>query len=846
MFFKTLFLLLTMSSKAFASGGFPDNVYVVNTSANPVPITGSVTVMGSITVINASVGTVGSPVPSLATFIGFQNQSGNLAPVILTAAGALPVDGSAVTQPISATSLPLPTGAATNAELVTINSTLGSPFQAGGSIGNSAFGISGLLPAFASTPLVDAAQSGTWTAGRTWTLSNSTDSVNIGNFPATVAVTQSTSPWVISGSVSQSGTWNINNISGAISLPTGASTAANQATIIANQTNGTQETQVTNFPATQAVTQSGTWTVQQGSAPWSVSQSGTWNLNNITGTISLPTGAATNSELITINSTLGSPFQAGGSIGNTVFGATQSGTWTTGRTWTLGHSTDSIQNYLNDGSGNAITSQISGSQRALDVGINVAGVQVDPRTRTWNLSSGSDSVAAVQSGTWNIANITGTVSLPTGASTSANQSTEITALNLINTNLGTVIANQTNQTQDTMISDGGGRTLVIKAPSTAAAATDNSAVVALSPNSPLPAGSNNIGSVNQGTSPWVVSGTVTANQGGAPWSVSQSGTWTTGRTWTLASGTDSVAAVQSGTWNVGLNAGTNTIGAINNTSSTSSAGLSANGNLVAMAVGNYSSAVISIQGTFSATINFTGSNDGGTTYFPIAAYNMGNPGSGYSTSTTTTGIYYVPLDYTNLVVSVTGYASGTVNGYASLHTFAPILYPTTVAVTQSTSPWVNNISQINGTTIVTAGVSGLIAVGGNVASGSSDSGDPVKVGAKYNSTPISASNGQRIDAQASSDGSHIVASRFAYGHFSTATTVTEKTGEGILHNVCYNKPVNASSMTIYDNTAGSGTIIAAPGPPNGNSPFCYEYDIEFTTGLTIVTVGTADWTVSYR
>lgn len=51
-------------------------------------------------------------------------------------------------------------------------------------------------------------------------------------------------------------------------------------------------------------------------------------------TLPLPTGAATsalqttgNSELTTINTTLGSPFQAGGSIGNTSFGATESGTW---------------------------------------------------------------------------------------------------------------------------------------------------------------------------------------------------------------------------------------------------------------------------------------------------------------------------------------------------------------------------------------------------------------------------------------------------------------------------------------------------------------------------------------
>lgn len=42
-----------------------------------------------------------------------------------------------------------------------------------------------------------------------------------------------------------------------------------------------------------------------------------------------------------------------------------------------------------------------------------------------------DVVPASQSGTWNVTNVSGTVSLPTGAATSANQSTEITALQLI-------------------------------------------------------------------------------------------------------------------------------------------------------------------------------------------------------------------------------------------------------------------------------------------------------------------------------------------------------------------------------------------------------------------------------
>ena len=49
---------------------------------------------------------------------------------------------------------------------------------------------------------------------------------------------------------------------------------------------------------------------------------------------------------------------------------------------------------LDDGSGNIITSQINGTQRALDVGIDVAGVQVDPRqirtlTTTDSISIGS-------------------------------------------------------------------------------------------------------------------------------------------------------------------------------------------------------------------------------------------------------------------------------------------------------------------------------------------------------------------------------------------------------------------------------------------------------------------------
>ena len=53
------------------------------------------------------------------------------------------------------------------------------------------------------------------------------------------------------------------------------------------------------------------------------------------------------------------------------------------------------------------------------------------------------------------------------------------------------------------ITDGTNGPATVKAASTAALATDSALVVSLSPNSPLPAGTNLLGSVNQGTSPWI-------------------------------------------------------------------------------------------------------------------------------------------------------------------------------------------------------------------------------------------------------------------------------------------------------------------------------------------------------
>lgn len=93
--------------------------------------------------------------------------------------------------------------------------------------------------------------------------------------------------------------------------------------------------------------------------------------------------------------------------------AAQSGTWNVGTVTTV--TTCSTVTNL---------AQLGGAAISMGTGVRDAGTQrVTIAT--------DDVVPASQSGTWNITNVSGTVSLPTGAATAANQSTGNTALQLI-------------------------------------------------------------------------------------------------------------------------------------------------------------------------------------------------------------------------------------------------------------------------------------------------------------------------------------------------------------------------------------------------------------------------------
>lgn len=80
-------------------------------------------------------------------------------------------------------------------------------------------------------------------------------------------------------------------------------------------------------------------------------------------------------------------------------------------------------------------------------------------------------------------------------------------------------------------------------------------------------------------------------------------------------------------------------------------------------------------------------------------------------------------------------------------------------------------------------------------------------------------------------------------NITTATTTVVKTGPGVLVSVVLNE-TNAGAITIYDNTAASGTVIATiAASATGGSTFGYL--CQFTTGLTVVTAGADDITVVY-
>jgi len=88
----------------------------------------------------------------------------------------------------------------------------------------------------------------------------------------------------------------------------------------------------------------------------------------------------------------------------------------------------------------------------------------------------------------------------------------------------------------------------------------------------------------------------------------------------------------------------------------------------------------------------------------------------------------------------------------------------------------------------------------------------------------------------------------SFSHITTNTTTTVKSGAGVLRRIVINTRGGVlNTFTIYDNTSGSGTVIAVIDTVNGVSGQ-FEYGVSFSTGLTVVLAGgtAADITIIYE
>jgi hypothetical protein len=97
---------------------------VIASDQTAVPVSGTVTVAQNYAQGATTSGELGPLIQAAATAGSPTYVTATTNPLSLTLAGALRVDGSATTQPISAASLPLPTGAATSALQTSGNTTL--------------------------------------------------------------------------------------------------------------------------------------------------------------------------------------------------------------------------------------------------------------------------------------------------------------------------------------------------------------------------------------------------------------------------------------------------------------------------------------------------------------------------------------------------------------------------------------------------------------------------------------------------------------------------------------------------------------------------------------------------
>lgn len=440
--------------------------------------------------------------------------------------------------------------------------------------------------------------------------------------------------------------------------------------------------------------------------------------------------------------------------------------------------------------------------------------------------------------------------LPSGASTSALQTTG-------NTSLSTIASSILSQGSTTSGQSG---------PLAQGAVTTAAPTYTTGQTSPLSLTTGGALRVDASSSTQPVSGTVTANQGGAPWS--QNITQVGGSSVTLGQKTsaNSIPVV------IGSDNNVNTVAA---QAARTTGNITGNAQCITVAATQYSVATIDLTGTYAGiTVSFSASTNGGSVYLPVLASNASSSNTAATTAALTnnsSNLFNVTLPgVTNFEVCSTAYTSGTlavgitptadpmvfnvaagivgtptVQGAKTNNGAAPgtNLLGAVVGLANAAQPlWTegNNVmlstllngnlrtdtSSYGGTAVVTGGVAGAEGVGGLAANNATQSGNPLNIGATaINAAPTVATNGQ--NAQVNADLEHYLLVR-PYANKEnvitscvTATTATNTSviaaqGAGIkIYLLAYSFSNSGSTGDVPTFTSGSGgtTIWSAPNPP---------------------------------
>lgn len=249
------------------------------------------------------------------------------------------------------------------------------------------------------------------------------------------------------------------------------------------------------------------------------------------------------------------------------------------------------------------------------------------------------------------------------------------------------------------------------------------------------------------------------------------------------------AVSQSGSWTVTLGAGAATIGAVNQGTSPW---------VVSLTSTTITGTVAVTQSTNPWTIqgdSASGAANAGNPVKASAVFNTTQPtvttGQTVDNQATARGAQIVATGVDIFSVSVSNFpATQPVSG--------------TVAVTQSTSPWVVSLTSttITGTVAVTQSTTPW-TIQGDSASGASNAGNPVKVGGVFNTTQPTVTNGQTVDGQFTARGALLVATGV------DALTVTP--------------PANASTNITQWNSVSLGSPTTYGTAPTGNAPGVNSY-----------------------